>query len=167
MAKNLDFFMPEPFGALFEHYRYKVLYGGRGSGKSWSVARAIALLSLKKQIRVLCAREIQRSISDSVYKLLIEQIDALGIAQYFLVTRDSIKTRYGSEIIFKGLRSNTQEIKSTDGVDIAWVEEAQAVSAESWDVLIPTIRKPNRTLHCATLCSSRVCYSRKKSTTRD
>ena len=128
---------------MFEHYRYKVLYGGRGSGKSWSVARAIALLSLKKQIRVLCAREIQRSISDSVYKLLIEQIDALGIAQYFLVTRDSIKTRYGSEIIFKGLRSNTQEIKSTEGVDIAWVEEAQAVSAESWDVLIPTIRKPN------------------------
>ena len=72
-----------------------------------------------------------------------EQIEEIGMSRYYEITRDVIRGTNGTEIIFKGLRSNAQEIKSTEGIDICWVEEAQAVSAESWDVLIPTIRKPN------------------------
>jgi len=131
------------FQELFRPHRYKVFFGGRGSGKSWSVARALLLLGYEKPMRILCAREIQRSISDSVHKLLCEQIEAIGLSGAYTITRDAIRCVSGTEFIFKGLRSNPQEIKSTEGIDIAWVEEASAVSAESWDVLIPTVRKPN------------------------
>jgi phage terminase large subunit len=90
---------------------------------------------------VLCTREIQNSIKDSVHKLLKDQINEMGLNDYFIVTRDEIRSKIGSEFIFKGLRHNIQEIKSTEGIDICWVEEAQSVSKESWDLLIPTIRK--------------------------
>ena len=143
MRPQIDVDISEPFGELFKPHRYKVYYGGRGSSKSWSIARAIAYLGCMRPLRVLCAREIQRSISDSVHKLLKEQIEEIGMSRYYEITRDVIRGTNGTEIIFKGLRSNAQEIKSTEGIDICWVEEAQAVSAESWDVLIPTIRKPN------------------------
>lgn len=143
MRPQIDVDISEPFGELFKPHRYKVYYGGRGSSKSWSIARAIAYLGCMRPLRVLCAREIQRSISDSVHKLLKEQIEEIGMSRYYDITRDVIRGTNGTEIIFKGLRSNAQEIKSTEGIDICWVEEAQAVSAESWDVLIPTIRKPN------------------------
>ena len=131
------------FEELFRPHRYKVFYGGRGSGKSWSVARALLLLGYEKPMRILCAREIQRSISDSVHKLLCEQIEAIGLSGAYTITRDAIRCTSGTEFIFKGLRSNPQEIKSTEGIDICWVEEAAAVSADSWDILIPTVRKPN------------------------
>ena len=131
------------FQELFRPHRYKVFYGGRGSGKSWSVARALLLLGYEKPMRILCAREIQRSISDSVHKLLCEQIEAVGLSGAYTITRDAIRCTSGTEFIFKGLRSNPQEIKSTEGIDICWVEEAAAVSADSWDILIPTVRKPN------------------------
>jgi phage terminase large subunit len=92
---------------------------------------------------VLCARELQNSITDSVHKLLCDQIDRLGLAQYFDITANSIRGRFtGSEFLFKGLRHNVNEIKSTEGIDICWVEEAQRVSEASWEILIPTIRKP-------------------------
>ena len=133
---------PPAFEGLFKPHRYKVYYGGRGSSKSWSVARALLLQGYAKPMRILCAREIQRSISDSVHKLLSEQLSILGLDGFYTITRDAIRGANGTEFIFKGLRMNPQEIKSTEGIDIAWVEEAQAVSAESWDVLIPTIRKP-------------------------
>ena len=122
--------------------RYKVLYGGRGSGKSWACARVLLGLGFEKPIRILCAREIQRSISDSVHKLLCEQIEQMGLGGFYSITRDAIRGENGTEFLFKGLRANPQEIKSMEGIDICWVEEAQAVSAESWDVLIPTVRKP-------------------------
>ena len=131
------------FEELFRPHRYKVFYGGRGSGKSWSVARALLLLGYEKPMRILCAREIQRSISDSVHKLLCEQIESIGLSGAYTITRDAIRCTSGTEFIFKGLRSNPQEIKSTEGIDICWVEEAAAVSADSWDILIPTVRKPN------------------------
>ena len=121
--------------------RYKVFYGGRGSGKSWNIARILLLLAAQKKLRVLCTREIQNSIKDSVHKLLKDQINELNLNKYFIVTRDEIRGVNGSEFIFKGLRHNIQEIKSTEGIDICWVEEAQSVSKESWDLLIPTIRK--------------------------
>ncbi len=137
----MDIDFPAPYEALFKPYRYKVLYGGRGSGKSWSIARALLLQGVQRPLTILCTREVQNSINDSVHRLLREQIDELGLNDEYKVTQNSIYGRNGTEFIFKGLRFNVREIKSTEGVDIAWCEEAQAISAESWDVLIPTIRK--------------------------
>jgi len=92
-------------------------------------------------MRVLCARELQVSIADSVHRLLSDQISALELDKCFKITQTGISCRNGSEFIFKGLRHNANEIKSLEGIDICWVEEAQKVSKESWDLLIPTIRK--------------------------
>ena len=132
---------PTAYKELFRPHRYKVYYGGRGGGKSWQFARALILLGYDRKLRILCTREIQRSISDSVHKLLTEQIDSLGLNYFYAITRDSIKGANGTEFIFKGLHANSQEIKSTEGVDICWIEEAMSVSEDSWAVLIPTIRK--------------------------
>ena len=135
--------IPDVFGELFEPHRYKVLYGGRGSGKSMNIARALLVVGAQKPLTILCTREIQTSINDSVHRLLREQIELLGLDSFYRVTQNAIYGQNGTEFIFKGLRFNVREIKSTEGVDIAWCEEAQAISAESWDVLIPTIRKEN------------------------
>lgn len=126
---------------LNEKHRYKILYGGRGGAKSWGAVRALVILATQSKTRILCAREIQNSIRDSVHKLISDQIDAMGLTAHFEIQRDTIKGINGSEFLFKGLRMNVQEIKSTEGIDICWVEEAQTVSKASWDVLIPTIRK--------------------------
>ncbi len=107
------------------------------------VSRALLIKALERKIRVLCAREFQTSIADSVHKLLGEQIEALGFSHWYEVQKTRIIGLNGSEFIFKGLRHNVQEIKSTEGVDYCWVEEAQSVSEESWAVLIPTIRQAN------------------------
>ena len=138
-ARNVE--LAEPFQALFTPARYKVFWGGRGGAKSWAFARALVLLALMQPLRILCARELQTSIADSVLRLLDDQISALGLTAFFDVTRNTIRSSVGSEFLFKGIRHSVQEIKSTEGVDICWVEEAQSVSAFSWDVLIPTIRK--------------------------
>lgn len=124
-----------------EHWRYKVAYGGRGSGKSYAFADACLVKALQGKIRVLCARQLQTSIRDSVHKLLCDRIFALGMESFFEITRESIRGSNGSEFIFKGIQNNVMEIKSMEGIDICWVEEAQSVSDESWEVLIPTIRK--------------------------
>jgi len=121
--------------------RYKVLYGGRGSGKSFSFADALVTQASALKLRILCTREMQNSIRDSVHRLLSDRIEALGLAHKFKVTRENIVSTTGSEVLFKGLRHNISEIKSTEGIDICWVEEAEKVSQNSWDVLIPTIRK--------------------------
>lgn len=126
-----------------ERKRYKVLYGGRGSGKSWGIARTLIVLAMQKKIRVLCTRQFQSSISMSVHKLLRDSISSLGLSGYFKVTRESIICINGSEFYFKGIQNNIDEIKSIEGIDICWVEEAQNVSKESWEVLSPTIRKEN------------------------
>lgn len=123
--------------------RYKVARGGRGSSKSWSFARALVLIAASRPVRILCARELQVSIKDSVYKLLTDQIEDLGLGTYFEYGVGFIRSTCGSEFLFKGLRSNAQEVKSTEKIDICWVEEAQAVSEASWVLLIPTIRAPD------------------------
>jgi hypothetical protein len=92
--------------------------------------------------RILCAREIQATIRDSVHRELVDAIDQFGFEDYYICGESFIRGRNGTEFIFKGLRHNYREIKSTTGVDICWVEEAEAVSEESWRTLIPTIRKP-------------------------
>ena len=126
---------------LNEKIRYKIAYGGRGGAKSWAAARALVALAFQGKVRILCAREIQNSIRDSVHKLLSDQIMDMGLEHHFEIQRDTIKGINGSEFLFKGLRMNVQDIKSTEGIDICWVEEAQTVSKASWDVLVPTIRK--------------------------
>lgn len=122
--------------------RYKVAYGGRDSGKSWSFARTVIALAYSSQKRFLCGREVQKSIRDSVHKLLADQIDALGLQPWFTVEQHSIRSAAGSEIIFEGLAHNIKSIKSLESIDVVWVEEAENISDESWETLIPTIRKP-------------------------
>lgn len=138
----MDAAFPRKMEFLFSPARYKVAYGGRGGAKSWAFARALLILAGKSKLRVLCARELQNSISDSVHCLLKDQITAMGLEAFYSVTAGAIRGANGSDFIFSGLRANVTKIKSMESVDIAWVEEAQAVSADSWDVLIPTIRKP-------------------------
>jgi phage terminase large subunit len=135
---------PNKLDFLFEPHRYKVAYGGRGSGKSWSYARALLIKAANEPIRVLCAREIQKSIKQSVHTLLNDQIQALGLGAFYEVLESEIRGLNGSSFSFAGLATNTVEsIKSFEGCDVVWVEEAQTVSKKSWDILIPTIRKPN------------------------
>jgi phage terminase large subunit len=119
------------------------MYGGRGGAKSWSIARALVLLAYAGKLRILCAREFQNSIQDSVHRLLTDQIWALGLREFFDISQTSITSASGSQFLFKGLRKSIQEIKSTEGIDICWVEEAQSVTSGSWEILLPTIRKPN------------------------
>jgi phage terminase large subunit len=134
--------IPGRLAFLREPARYKVAYGGRGSAKSWSFARTLLTLAGRYKRRILCARELQLSIRDSVHRLLQDQIKKLGYQDGYEITHHEIRCpSTGSEFIFKGLRSNIAEIKSTEGIDIVWVAEAQSVSEESWRTLIPTIRK--------------------------
>lgn len=139
-AKRSELQFPTKLQCLFRPARYKVLLGGRGGAKSWGIARALVLIAASSKKRILCTREVQNTMRDSVHKLLSDTIDAMGLAPWFSITRESIKSLSGSEFIFKGLRFDVQGVKSTEGVDICWVEEAQTVSQDSWDVLIPTIR---------------------------
>lgn len=142
-GKELNLSFPKWAEGLFKPKRYKVAYGGRGSGKSFAFTDALILKALSKKIRVLCAREFQNSISDSVHRLLAKRIEELGFARYFTIQRDTITSFNGSEFTFKGLRHNVESIKSTAGIDICWIEEAQTTSQESLDTLIPTIREPD------------------------
>ena len=126
---------------LFFPSRYKVAYGGRGGGKSWGFARALLIQATKRPLRVLCARETQNSIADSVHKTLADQIELLGLKRFYEVLQATIRGRNGSEFTFAGLKQNIGSLKSYEACDICWVEEAQLVSGHSWDVLIPTVRK--------------------------
>jgi phage terminase large subunit len=121
--------------------RYRVWYGGRGGAKSWSVARILLIKGIQTPIRVLCTREYQASIADSVHALLSDQIRHLGLESVYDIKRDEIVGVNGTQFIFAGIRRDPKKIKSTEGIDIAWVEEADTISNESLDLLIPTIRK--------------------------
>jgi phage terminase large subunit len=132
---------PEKLSILFDPARYKVLYGGRGGAKSWGIARALLITAAMQPTRILCAREFQTSIKDSVHKLLSDQIYAMELDAHFEITQNSIRGKNGSEFAFVGLKNNIANVKSYEGVDICWVEEANTTSKLSWSVLIPTIRK--------------------------
>lgn len=137
--------IPEAYGPLLDQgnrKRYYVAYGGRDSAKSWTFAAALLLLAQYEPLRILCAREIQRTIADSVHRLLSDLItlfeweDLYEIQDARIVCRTS-----GAEFIFAGLRDqDAHKIKSFEGVDIVWVEEAHTVTKRSWNILIPTIR---------------------------
>ncbi len=134
--------IPKKLLFLLEPSRYKVLYGGRDAAKSWTIARVLLMLATQKPLRILCARETQQSIRESVHQLLSEQVPMLGLEYFFEVLQYTIRGKNGSEIIFKGLGNlTTEDLKSFEALDIAWIEEAQAVRRRSWQVLIPTLRK--------------------------
>jgi len=135
--------VPFAFNSLFEPKRYKVYYGGRGGGKSWGFALALLVIGGNSKKRILCTREVQGSIRDSVHKLLCTCIENHNIGNFYRITRDAIYGKNGTEFIFHGLKHDPMQIKSLEGVDICWVEEAQKISNDSWDVLIPTIRAEN------------------------
>ena len=122
--------------------RYKVAYGGRGAGKSWAVARLLLHAGTLRTLRILCAREIQRTIADSVHRLIADQIKLLGLEDFYRVTETEIRGQNGTLFLFAGLRQqDIGKIKSLEGVDICWCEEAQTITKRSWDILVPTIRK--------------------------
>lgn len=136
---------PKVFYPLIQKSRYKIPYGGRGAGKSWTVASMFVLKSIESKIRVLCCREIMDSIKESVHVLLRNTIDKLGLTERFNITDHTIKCiKTGSEFTFIGLKRNITKMKSYEGYDYVWIEEAESVSKDSLDVLIPTIRKTEK-----------------------
>lgn len=138
-----DIIIPSAFKELFQPKRYKAYYGGRGSSKSHSVARALLILGAQDKRRIVCAREIQKSIKDSVHKLLSDIIRENPVfKQFYQILETEIRGRNGTEIIFRGLKHNTRDLKSLEGCDYCWIEEAESVSDNSYEILIPTIRKP-------------------------
>lgn len=142
-AATIDVNLPEKLAGLYQARRYKVLHGGRGGGKSHSVAQVLLDMAARGTLRILCAREIQKSMRDSVHRLLKDYIVRLGLEWFYDVTDTEIRGVNGSLFLFAGLQAHTVDsIKSFEGVDVVWVEEAHSVSKRSWDVLIPTIRKP-------------------------
>jgi len=142
MSKALGIDIPEKLEFLPYPMRYKVARGGRGSAKSWTFARSLLGLGRLKKRRILCVREVQNSIKQSVHKLLCDQIDLMGMQSFYTPYETEIRAKNGTEFLFTGLSNLTVDtIKSFEGVDIVWVEEGQAITKRSWDILIPTIRK--------------------------
>ena len=132
---------PKKLKSLETPSRYKFLKGGRGSGKSWGVARKLLIRGAQKQIRVLCTREVQKSIKNSVHQLLKDQIASLGLSQFYQVLDTEIRGANGTRFLFSGLSDLTADtIKSFEGVDICWIEEGQSISDRSLKILTPTIR---------------------------
>lgn len=126
--------------------RRNYIYGGRGSGKSHDVAEYCLFRAYQSKIKVLCTRELQNSIADSVYSLLKNKIVDMHLDFFFTVYKDRIVGNNGSEFIFKGIHNNVSEIKSMENISIAWLEESQSLSRESIDVIVPTIRAPGSIL---------------------
>lgn len=134
--------IPPKLQFLLEKHRYKVAYGGRGGAKSHTFSKVLLALGAAKPMRILCAREVQRSIRDSVHALLSDQVKAIGIEHFYQVLDTEIRGLNGTIFIFSGLANHTVDsIKSYEGIDVCWVEEAHNVTRRSWDILIPTIRK--------------------------
>lgn len=140
----MDVELPEKLvDILFTPSRFKVLYGGRGSAKSWSIAKYLLASGRASKEKILCGREIQRSIKDSVHAVLKSQIERMGLSSFYEVQNSAIIGMNGTEFIFAGLKHNIDNIKSMEGITKVWVSEAHNVSKTSWDKLIPTIREPN------------------------
>lgn len=132
---------PPKLKCLFTPSRYKFIRGGRGSGKSWGVARALLIQAASEPHRVLCTREIQKSIKQSVHQLLKDQIETLGLSSFYEVLEHEIRGKNGSRFYFSGLSDLTADtIKSFEGCTRVWCEEAQTITQRSWRILSPTIR---------------------------
>lgn len=135
--------IPIEYRRLFDgDWREAAIYGGRYSLKSHTVARYLLIMARMQKTRVACFREFQNSISESSHQLLSDLIKLYGLNEFKVTDKSIINEINGSDFLFKGLHHNEQSIKSIEGIDIAWVEEAQTISKSSLDVLTPTIRKP-------------------------
>lgn len=141
--------VPSKFKRLYTHMTnsklFYVFHGGRGGGKSWEIADFLLIEGAKKKHRILCCREIQKSIKQSVHKLLSDRIETLGLGPFYQILDTEIRGINGTEFSFSGLQSHTVDsVKSFEGATITWIEEAQTVSAYSLKILIPTVvRTPN------------------------
>jgi len=135
--------IPAKLVPILDPWRFKVMHGGRGGGKSHSVAQVLVMLSMQRKLRILCVREVQKSLAQSSMQVLKDYIERLGLAEYFEPLKTEIRCRLtGSTFAFSGLKDHTKDaIKSWEGADIVWVEEAHSVTTNSWNTLIPTIRK--------------------------
>lgn len=142
---NLEIELPrKATQTLVPPARFKVLYGGRDSAKSWSIARMLLARGRAKPERILCTREVQKSISESVHQLLKDQVASLGMSDFYDIQQNYIRGQNGTQISFHGLSGQTaSSIKSFEGTTICWVEEAQTISKRSWELLEPTIRAPD------------------------
>lgn len=139
----MDIRYPAVFNPFFQApKKYNVGVGGRGRGASRTIATKLITEGAYQKHLYLCTRELQKSIKDSVHRLLVNEISRRNLESRFLIYKDAIYSASGSEYIFKGLRHSIEEIKSTEGVSRVWVEEAHNVSYDSWEKLIPTIREP-------------------------
>jgi phage terminase large subunit len=143
-ARTLRIETPRVFAPLLQPARYKGAYGGRGSGKSHTFAELlIERAMLRPGLRAVCVREVQRSLEQSVKRLLDDKLASFNLAPTFRSAKTQIETPGGGLIIFQGMQDHTADsIKSLEGYDVAWVEEAQSLSQRSLDLLRPTIRKP-------------------------
>lgn len=143
LAPQVPLQMPAKLLPLLEPRRFKILYGGRGGAKSHTVAQILIMLSMQRKLRILCVREVQKSLAQSSMQVIKDYIERLGLSAYFETLKTEIRCRTtGSTFGFSGLKDHTADsIKSWEGADIVWVEEAHSVTARSWNVLIPTIRK--------------------------
>jgi phage terminase large subunit len=134
--------VPRKLKPLLAPKRYKGAYGGRGGAKSHFFAEQVIIQCYISDKRIVCIREVQASIKDSVKQLLIDKIIKLGISDYFEILESEIRGTNGSLIVFRGMQSyNAANIKSLEGYDVAWIEEAQTLSQHSLDLLRPTLRK--------------------------
>ncbi len=135
--------IPQEFQKLFDSdWREAAIYGGRYSLKSHTVARVLLIRARQGKIRIGCFREFQNSIAESSHQLLSDLIKQYRLSDFKVTDKAIVNKITGSDFIFKGLWNNEQTIKSIEGIDIAWVEEAQTISTESIEVLTPTVRKP-------------------------
>lgn len=146
LARQVFLQIPVKLTPLLEvHKTFKIVYGGRGSAKSHSVAQILLMLGAQRRLRILCVREVQKTIAESSMQVLRYYIEKLGLSAQYHVLDKEIRHRFtGTVFRFTGLRDHTAEsIKSFEGFDIVWIEEASSVGEESWIKLIPTIiRKP-------------------------
>lgn len=138
--------LPEYAADLWLPFRHLAWHGGRGAAKSRSVGSGLVLQSTERHERVLCGREVQKSIKDSVKRLLDDEIDRLGLRPVFDSTETEIRGPNDSLFLFSGIKGNANGIKSIEGITTFWGEEAQAFSQASIDTVVPTIRAPNSRL---------------------
>lgn len=133
--------LPRKLAFLMEMHPYKVLWGGRSALKSWSIASALLTLGVHQDLRVLCCREVQKSLVESVHQLLIDRIEAMGLAKYYKVTENAIRgTGRNTLFRFTGLSDQTADtIKGFEGFDVFWFNEAQSIAKRSWQIALPTL----------------------------
>jgi phage terminase large subunit len=142
-GRGMDVFFGDKFTrTLFRPARHKALYGGRGSGKSWSVATWLLIEAGKSKKRIVCCRQFQNSIRDSSKELLEKRINDLNLYNQFTITdRTLTHNGTGSIFLFMGLERNIESIRSLEGADYVWIEEARTINLKSMEVLLPTVRK--------------------------